>query len=117
MEKAEQLLALAIDKGASAEEQRTAAHALCKLIQKHGLSIVEGAPSSWPDIRHTADPPAARAARGRPPRAGSGWSSYVAEGYVWCTGCGGNIERGSTFHTHPRIGLRCSRCTRIHGGP
>jgi hypothetical protein len=123
--RARQLLALATDAAASPDEQRTAAHALAKLLREHALGIVEGV-----SVKETADKSKRRGRRsaeeGESPQTGrvregargvkaTDWCVYIAVGYAFCQGCGQAVHEGEAFYTHARIGLRCTGCYHVHG--
>lgn len=106
LERARQLLALATDAGASDAEQRTAAHTLAKLLRTYKLLEVPAPQADLPDAQSV----------GRWSGPFGEWSVYAAKAYLYCQGCGGNVNREELFFTHPRIGVRCGKCLRVHVG-
>ena len=86
--KIEQLLALAVDPAASAEEARTAALIAARMIRSSGLQLA--APGATPVSTPSAPPAPEWKRNERPP----GAYLFPSKFGGWCTQCGGRFQVG-----------------------
>jgi hypothetical protein len=142
VERVMQLVRLAVDKGATSEEGRSAAAKACDLIARHKLRIVDGAaraapPPPPPDVRFVdiegdimeilqdmlrrqAGPPR----RPRPVHTSPPQSTNFRDGWEWCKplpravgcmDCGAYLVTYDGGFVKPGIGALCGGCALRRG--